>query len=66
MFPGAYGGHAATRRTLNESHLEEVGLVDVFDRILLLPHSDRQCGEANRSSTELLTDNQEDRAVKTV
>src|ERR687896_1357946 len=51
------------RRPLDEAELEEVGLVDVLDRVGLLAEGDRQRGEADGTAVELVEDGPEKLAV---
>ena len=65
----AYARGVATRPArgpLDEAALQQVGLVDVLDRVLLLAHGHRQRGEADRPATELRADRVEDVAVQAV
>src|SRR6478735_7387594 len=60
------GGAAAARRALDETLLEQVGLVDVLDGVLLLPHRDGKGRQADGSAGELLADGAEQLAVERV
>src|SRR5689334_12652370 len=60
------GGHAPAGSALDEPALEQVGLVDVLDRVGLLGHRDRERGQAHRATLELLADRAQDVAVETV
>src|SRR6185295_3625447 len=60
----AGGGDAAAGGALDQPPLQEVGLVDVLDRVLLLADGDRQSGKADRAAVELLDDRAEDLAVE--
>src|SRR5262245_51783974 len=51
--------HAPARRALQEPALEQVGLVDVLDRVLLLLHGDRERREPDRAAAEALADDAE-------
>ena len=53
---GVHRRAAAPRRALEEAALEQVGLVDVLDRVGLLLHGDRERGEADRAAGEALAD----------
>src|SRR5436190_2097106 len=64
--PRVRGGAPATWCALQEPALEEVRLVDVLDRVRLLLHGDRECGEADRAAAELAADRAEDLAVQAV
>src|ERR671936_1570562 len=57
------GNHPAARRALDEAELEEVRLVDVLDRLLLLAEGDRERGEPDRPAAELDRDRFEQVAV---
>src|SRR4051794_9495905 len=57
---------AAAGGSLEQAALEEVGLVDVLDRVLLLPHRDRERREADGSAAELLAHGAEDLSVQAV
>src|SRR5437762_6824565 len=59
-------GHTAPGRALEEAALEQVGLVDVLDGVLFLPHRDRQRGQADRAAAEFLADRGQDLAVEAV
>src|SRR5256885_7821358 len=56
---------ATARSALDETLLEQVGLVDVLDRVLLLPDGDRERREADRAAAELRADRAEDLPVET-
>ena len=47
---------AASRRSLQEAELEEIGLVDVPDRVRLLAERYRECREPDRPAAELVRD----------
>src|SRR5688500_8312964 len=51
---------AATRCPLDQAELEEVRLVDVLDRVLLLPESHRQGREPYGPTIELVHDRAEE------
>src|SRR3954468_23074551 len=57
---------AAARSPLEEPPLEQVGLVDVLDRVLLPPHGHGQRRQADRTAAELLADRAEDLAVEAI
>ena len=57
---------AAPGGALDQPLLQQVGLVDVLDRVLLLAHRDRQRREADRAAGELPADRAEDLAVQAV
>src|SRR3954453_19701747 len=63
---GPRGRDAAARRALEEAALQQVGLVDVLDRVLLLADSDGQRRETDRAALELQADRVEDLAVEAV
>src|SRR5215204_129525 len=63
---GALGRDAAARSPLEQAALEQVGLVDVLDRVALLPHGDRERGETDLPAGEVRADRGEDLAVETV
>src|SRR5918999_1767818 len=48
--------HAAARRALQEAELEQVRLVDVLDRVGLLPERDRERREPDGAAAELVRD----------
>src|SRR5204863_7205598 len=50
--------------SLDDAELEQVGLVDIFDRVRLLAKSHRERGETDRVALELLDDRPEQRAVR--
>src|SRR5215208_7875251 len=62
----ALGDDAAAGGALDEALLEQVGLVDVLDRVLLLVDRGRKRREAHRPARELHRDGVEDGAVVTV
>src|SRR5580658_2303543 len=57
---------AAAGSALKQSALEQIGLVDVLDRVLLLPHRHRQGRQPHRAAPELLAQGAEDLAVQAV
>ena len=57
------GDHAAARCALEEAELEQVGLVDVLDRLRLLAERDGERREPDRSAAELDRDRAEELAV---
>src|SRR6266540_6207691 len=63
LLPAKLGHHAAARRALEEAQLQEVRLVDVLDRVLLLAERNRQGREADRPAAELPEDRAEQLAV---
>ena len=60
------GRAAPARRAHEEAALEQVGLVDVLDRVLLLLDRDGERGEADRAAAEALADRDQDLAVQPV
>ena len=60
------GDHPPPRGPLDQALLEQVWLVDVLDRVLLLVHRGGERGEAHRPAGELGRDRVEDRAVVAV
>src|SRR3712207_2423305 len=63
---GRGGGHAPARRALEEAALEQVGLVDVLDRVRLLAHRDREGRQPDRAAAEARAHRGEDLAVEAV
>src|SRR4051794_15478160 len=63
---GVRGGDAAAGGALEQAALEQVGLVDILDRVLLLADRDGERGEADGAAAELLADRAEDLAVQAV
>src|SRR5262249_21374557 len=57
---------AAAGRALEEAALQQVGLVDVLDRVLLLADGDRQGRQADGAAAELLAHGGQDLAVEAV
>src|SRR5215213_10148694 len=66
MGPRPRGGAASPRGALEQSPLQEIGLVDVLDRVRLLPHRDGQRGEADGPAAEVPAQAAEDVAVEAV
>ena len=66
MRVGVRGRAAAPRRALDEAALQQVGLVDVLERVLLLLHRDRERGQPDRAAAEALADRRQDLAVQPV
>ncbi len=60
------GRHPPARRALDQAQLEQIGLVDVLDRVLLLADRDRERREPDRAAAELLADRAQDLAVEAV
>ena len=50
------GNHASARCALQEPELQQVRLVDILDRLGLFAHADRERGEPNWSTAELIAD----------
>ena len=57
---------AAARRAVEEADLQQVGLVDVLDRVGLLADRGRQRVHAHRAAAELLDDREQQLAVDLV
>ena len=57
---GRTGGHAAAWRSLDESSLQQEGLIGLFNRVGFLSDHLRQCGEANGSAIESLAQDFQD------
>ena len=53
------GDDTAAIRALDEAELQQVGLVDVLDRVGLFAERDRECRETNRPAVEALDDRPE-------
>ena len=66
MREGGVGRDPPSRGALEEALLEQIGLVDVLDRVRLLSHRDRQRAEADRAAAELGADRAQDLAVQPV
>ena len=60
------GRGASARRALDQTLLEQIRLVDVLDRVLLLSHRDGERRETDRTAAELLADRPQDLAVEPV
>src|SRR3954451_23481779 len=58
--------HAPARRAFEEAALQQVGLVDVLNRVGLLPDRHGERREADGTAAELLADRREDLAVEAV
>ena len=63
MRPPQIGDHATTGCSLQEAELEQVGLVDVLDRVGLLAECDGDRGETDGAAAELEGDRLEELAV---
>ena len=63
---GALGGAAAARRPLEQAALEQVGLVDVLDRVRLLADRDGERREPDGAAAEVRADGREDLAVQAI
>src|SRR5436853_361984 len=57
---------STARRALDQPALEQIGLVHVFDRVLLLPHGHGQRREPHRPPAELLADRAQDLSIEPV
>src|SRR6266511_817280 len=57
------GQHPTPRRALDEAQLEQVGLVDVLDRVRLLAQRDGEGRQSHRAASELVRDRPEQLAV---
>src|SRR5512146_2548935 len=55
--------HAAARRALKVTLLDEIGFEDVLDRVALLADRGRQVIDTHRSAAELLDDREQQLAV---
>src|SRR5262245_9009523 len=66
VLEAAVGQDPAAWRPLDEALLQQVGLVDVLDRVRLLVDRGRQGRKADRPARELTPDRIEDRAVVAV
>ncbi len=60
------GGGSTAGRALDQAALEQVGLVHVLDRVLLLADRDGERRQPDRAPAELLADRAQDLAVETV
>src|SRR5581483_11498060 len=56
MAEGAAGRDAPARGALEQPALEQIGLIDILDRVLLLPHGHGQRRESHGPAGELLAD----------
>src|SRR5947209_5406948 len=61
-----FGRGAAPRSALDQAPLEEVGLIHVLDRVLLLPYGHRQCGQPDRAAGKLFADRAQDLPVQPI
>ncbi len=66
MFECAPGRGTATRRALDQAALQQVRLVDILDRVLLLSDRRGQRGEPHRAAGELLADRAQDLPVEPI
>jgi hypothetical protein len=66
MTVGMHGRDAPARGPLEHAELQQVGLVDVLDRVALLAHRDRQRREPHGPARELLADHAQDLAVQPI
>src|ERR1017187_4675399 len=53
VFVSQFGGHAATRRAVQEPELDQVGLIHLFDGVRLLGNRGRDGVHAHRTATVL-------------
>src|ERR1700749_2068513 len=63
---GRGGRRAPAPRALDQPFLQQVGLVDVLDRVLLLADGDRERREPNWAALELDADRAQDLAVESI
>src|ERR1700760_4000406 len=63
---GPPGRGATARRALDQAALQQVGLVHVLDRVLLLPDRHRERRQTDRTATELVADRVQDLTIETV
>src|SRR5512141_1857127 len=63
---GALGRAASAGRALEQAALEQIGLVDVLDRVRLLRHGDRERRKADGPAAEVGADGGEDLAVEAI
>src|SRR5436853_1175648 len=63
---GAAGGDPAAGRALEEALLDEVGLVEVFERPPVLTHGDGQRLDAGRAAVVVLDEGAQDLAIQVV
>lgn len=66
MRPGSGGRDPAARRPGQQSFPYEEGLGDLLDGLPLLPHGDRQGGQADRAAAEELQQRAEDGTVQPI
>src|SRR3982751_3273925 len=63
---GPARGRPPARRALEQPALEQIGLVDVLDRVLLLPHARGERRQADRAALELAADAAQELAVEAI
>src|SRR5262245_29971635 len=63
VFIGARRGHAAARRAIEKSSLNEKRLVDVFDGVFFLVDGGRDAVDPHRSTTEFVDDGAQQLAI---
>ena len=66
MLPSPSSRRPSARRALDQTALQQIRLVDVFDRVSLLADRDRQSREADGAPVELLDDRSKDLPIKTI
>ena len=66
MRESAFGGGAAAGGAFDQPALQEIGLVDVLDRVLLLSDHDREGGEPDRAAAELVAYRPQDLPVQAI
>ena len=66
MAVGALGGAASARGALEQAALQQIGLVDILDRVGLFADRDGQRGEPDGAAAEVGADRAEDLAVEPV
>ena len=64
MRPAQLGDHATARRALDEPELQEVGLVDVLDRVRLLAERRSERVEPDRAAAVLLRNRPQQLAIE--
>lgn len=66
MFVGKARDNTATRRAVDETELQKVRLIYVFDRVTLLADSSCQGFEADGTASKLLNHRQEHAAIRVI
>ena len=66
MAIGQGGGHAALRGPLEETQLDQEGLVNFFEGLALLPHRHGEGRQAHRSAAELFDGGHEDGPIHVI